>query len=222
MRKIILLTFLVIGTGVCQAQFSKGTKYVGLNAGYNGRHNERLDGNFVKHSSLTAVPNIGLYVFENLSVGLNVGYLRRNYESYSSYLGGYSLLKDLQSTFNVLASVRKVYPISSKWSCYTEIESGVGIGFYRRIDKEEDYIEEGYELDISRAQSKSFHVGGSFGATYLISDQLGLEATLVGFRYNVSKLDLDSEDLHYVNRLTKDFNLDLAFDRVQLGIKYYF
>lgn len=203
MKKIILSVAAVFAFGFANAQeateggkgFTKGDIFVSGSFGFSSEKT----GDF-KTSDFNITPSVGLFVDENIAVGLSVGYLSSKVD-----VGGADATN---SGFTAGAFGRYYFTPSNDFSLFAQL------GFdYMTVDTEFAYDTDG-SLVPSEGEISGFEIALRPGVSYFISSNFALEASIGALGY--STVDFGGDD----NTNTFDLNVDLT--NVQLGLIYKF
>jgi hypothetical protein len=213
------LSFFVIFKA--QAQFSKGTKQVGGNLKFYQYQTDNDYGsttNFLYSANSTSrdisvLPRLGLFVKDNVSVGVVAGYVG----TYShSQLRRFDSTETEQTISTNLAEIQVV----SRFH-------------HLLIDRLAFFIEGGASTSFGKAKNspgggaeKVFGLGLGIkpGLILMITEKLGLETSIgfLGYQQETRK-PLDRPDVPVAAKNTqKDFGLTLSLAALDFGMQYYF
>lgn len=170
--------------------FNKGDIYLSGALGFSSTSQDE-----VKSSSFMIMPSVGFLVTDNISVGLQLGYMSGKAEN------GVADTRD-DSSFSVMAYGSYFFTPQNRFSPF----AGIGAG----------YSSTTYNLDADDYSSNGIRAGVFGGANFWLSDCFAIFTQLGVLSYSTDKADFDGAEA----RNTFALNLDLK--EVSFGAKYRF
>lgn len=201
MKKVLLSVAAVLAFGIASAQdadktsggkgFANGDLFMTGAVGFSSEST----GDF-KTNSFTIAPSAGLFVSDNIAVGLNIGFTSIKDED--------PVDGDVDtSLFGIGAFGRYYATPANDFSFFAQL------GFQYNTGKQE--FEGGGELKVD-----GFEIALRPGVSYFISEHFALEASIGALRYATSEPDVDGAES------TDEFELGVDLTEVNLGLIYKF
>ena len=214
MKNIILSIWLCASLSLAaNAQTQSGNFFLGGNINWDNSENETNDVNSSalglrtnEQNTLNAQTTIGTFVRDNLVLGLLVNYDNRKEESYYSENNSYSLYKT--KGISVGPFVRKFFPLSEKFSFYTQGNVGYGRSSNRQTSGSIN------QRNSSRSENNSFVAALKPGLVYFATNKFGLDLSVQGLQYAAGK-EKDSDNSF--SRFDAGFNLP----NLTIGLNLY-
>lgn len=210
MKKVLflaLVTLLSFGNSA-YAQFNAGTFALGGSLSYN---KQRMESNVysprAESISFTLAPGLGLFLAENLEVGLQGSYTYTSYISEDDYIGDFNVDRLMLTPY-----LRKYFPLN-EWSGFY-LQGGLGYGWGR---------EGGEDLSAPIMTTKTFTASIAPGIMIRLGEHLGVnfQARLLGFTHNTTERK-DNVNNSFT-RLVPVENLQIGpdFNNLSLGISFF-
>lgn len=196
MRKLILLSFVLLSAFVAQAQIQKGDVQLGGSISYNSNESGGLD-----NSNFSFSPQAGLFVSETTSVGVILGLNSGTFNAFNQVNGNMEELTSNLFTFGAYARFHK--PVVE--NLYLFLQPAVALGSGK--------IE---QINANDAETDTFGISVSPGITYFLSPKFALEMRLGGVNYSRVKTENNGAE----NTATA-FSFDMDLATVGLGLNFY-
>ncbi len=200
MKKVILSVAAVFAFGFANAQdatntmdskgFANGDTFMSGTVGF--RSTSTGD---VKESAFTIAPKAGLFVTDNIAIGVELAYLSNKTENGVDP-------EATSSGFGIGAFARYYATPASDFSFVAELGAG--------------YITSKYEQGPIEGKANGFVVALTPGVSYFISSNFALEAQIGELSYNTTKPDVDGAES------TDTFNINLDLSSISFGLLYKF
>ena len=194
MKKLFILGAFLLTGSMAFAQLDQGTMRLGLDLGFSSTSN---DANDDKSSSFNVGPDFGYFIADNLEVMAGIDFMSGTDEV--------ATVEFKNSGMNINLGIRKYFAVADDFAPWAAF--GIGIGSGKS------------EIDgTSVAEMSSLMLGVTLGATYFVSDNIGITASLGGLSYAMytDKAIGGGEDYK-----ESAIALDLT-KRVSFGVSYYF
>lgn len=196
MRKLILLSAALLVSTFSFAQFEKGDIQLGGNVTW-----IKSEFRGFEATTINVLPRAGLFVSNNVSVGLNIGYSNQISDVFDIQSG--NLQERSEAQFLIGAYARFHKGLSDQFYLYLQPSFVIGTGD----------LEVG---DVTTGDVSSINVGVSPGLTYFLSPKFALEMSINALTYQ--KVEIEGGN-NPENRESYGLNLNLS--NVALGINFY-
>lgn len=199
MKKVLLSVAAVMAFGIASAQdatttegkgFSKGDIFM---TGAIGISSEKTDD--VKSTSFEIAPSAGMFVSDNIAVGLRLGFNSTKNEAPAT--------EDEKITSFMVGAFGRYYTTpKNDFSFFAELSA-----YYMTNKVEQDPIE---------AKTNTFGIALTPNISYFVSEHFALEAGFGALRYENEKPDADGAEA------TNRFGLGLDLTQINFGLTYKF
>lgn len=201
MKKVILSVATVLAFGIASAQdadktsggkgFANGDLFMTGTVGFSSEKT----GDF-KTNTFTIAPSAGLFVTNNIAVGLNIGFTSAKEED--------PIDGDVDTTLFGIGAFGRYYATpANDFSFFGQL------GFNYFTGKQE--FEGGGELKVD-----GFEIALRPGISYFVSEHFALEASIGALRYETSEPDTDGAES------TDTFELGVDLTEINFGLLYKF
>ncbi|HEX8562627.1 MAG TPA: outer membrane beta-barrel protein [Flavobacterium sp.] len=207
MKKIILSVAAVFAFGFANAQegtestgkgFANGDVFITGSVGFSSE----TTGDF-KSNSFNIMPQVGIFVSDNIAVGAMIGYMSTTGDTYFAEVD--ETLEVKTNTLTIGAFGRYYATPASDFSFFGELGAG--------------YVTATSEIDFpgsEESKANGFAVALSPGVSYFISSNFALEASIGALQYTTMKPDAEGAES------TDTFGLELNLTDIQFGLVYKF
>lgn len=212
------------------AQYNKGLRYIGGQMNFYGNTNNILDtlrSENAKTQTCMLVPQIGYYISNTISLGINIKFgiadseLKQLYSSYTpTKIDKYSYHT---LSYGLGSFVRKNFEIHEKFSFFAQGE----INYMFQLQKFNQWTSD--TAHIYTTQNPSYqesithiiNISVSPGFIYQITPKLGIQTSIGNIHYNNSTISNRSLMFDNHNKTT-DYGVSINMESFYLGMAYYF
>lgn len=234
MEKLILLTVAVLLTCNVLAQTSKGTVALTGSLGYtqSERNSKKVDNtsSYTESQGYTLSPVLGVFLRDNLEVGVNAYRQRETYKSSSPIGDGQHIWESEEYNKGIRVYAKQYKYLAAKLAVHGTLSAGLSNMEY----KTSSVSTFGPNLQSYQSDRKfnSVNVWLSPGVTFFASEKIGLNASLGALTYRRSN---DKTERVHINQIypphnpaqdefslkTNALRLDFSSMNLNFGISYF-
>ena len=215
MKKIIFFLYFILGIGsVTMAQTQAGNIFMNASLGWNNDESTSngtnsagvVTSNSQKSSSFNIQPMVGIFVTDNLALGLFASYEQARTESIYPDVSNNSSNK--MNAYTVGPFVRKFFPLNEKFAIYGQGNLGYSHSFTR------------FEPEIvgtvfsTNSKYNSFSAALKPGIVFFATSKIGVDLSVQGLQYSIGKEKNSSRSI-------SNFNADFYFPNLNIGVNIY-
>ena len=223
-RKILCLISLSLFFIKVNAQIVPQKVFVGgqINSYKDDLYTEKTNTSFTitdkaKYSRLTILPSIGYSISETTAIGLEIGYSNQKRVGYNN---SSSIFTDYDYKSNYL-HINPYFRLGKKVVDNLYFQNKISLDFSIGKQKGPDY-DENYD-EVTKV-SKFISIGPSYTPEfyYIINSKLGLKLNLGSIYLKYSKESQhDDSEMNFEDDKQFDFNFDIDFRSIGLGLEFY-
>ncbi|MCA8832903.1 hypothetical protein [Hymenobacter pini] len=227
-RSFLLATGLSVLALSAAAQITKGTKLLGGNVGYNRTTSsttthdpaippsqQKLE---TKSRQFNVDPQVGLFIANNLAIGLSIGY----YSGKSTNPYSLAQVSDLylrishSNSLQVAPYLRYYYMPIATFGIFGQLSASYGRGKYTSVVNTPEPIHE-------RSRQENIYISVTPTMVYFPIDKIGLELSCGSIGYSrTTGRSTSSEPRYFGNAGTSSsFGASFGFNYLNLGASYY-
>ena len=223
-KKNLLALALLILSFTAQSQITKGKVLLGGNINMGSQStsvsNDTTSYDDGKAFNLNVGPSVGVFISDNVVLGINGSYGRSNQDRYINDASNQRILLNTHSrSFAAGPFIRFYKTLAAKLYLYGELQGSYGQQkFYK------DELSAGSNTIIEDVYTvKQYSITAIPGLTYLVTNKFGLELSFGGIGYNAYSTEgKDSGNNQKTNTYSVNLNpFNLFFNNIVLGGRFY-
>jgi len=215
MKKIIFFLYFIWGLGsVTMAQTQAGNIFMNTSLGWNNDESTSngtnsagvVTSNSQKSSSFNIQPMVGIFITDNLALGIFTNYsYSENTSIYSDVSNNYS---SKNNSITIGPFIRKFFPLNERFAIY-----GQGnIGFSHSSTRFEPEIVG--SVFNTNSKTNNFSAALRPGIVFFATSKIGVDLSVQGLQYSIGKEKNSSRSI-------SNFNAGFNFPNLNIGLNIY-
>ncbi|MBL7934170.1 MAG: outer membrane beta-barrel protein [Bacteroidia bacterium] len=230
MKKQIIISTLILTSGILSAQTSKGNFMLGGNIGHNFNETTNQDTSMARRRSQTANSSFagsvsgGYFIKDNIAVGIVLGYSSNSSTFENEGITGnqpYTGKDSYHSNMISAGAFFRQYKMlgQSRFGLFYQVSGTYGVGDWNQTQKSQSGNNV-VELNYS-GKSSQLALNLNPGITYFVTNRIGLEATLGYIGYSSQSGNNNRSTGFQSDTKTRQLNANFSLSSLSLGVRVY-